>query len=104
MSDEQEYDNPHSGWAFSEKHRCSACWGYLLVIRPVREVKRWVVRCENCGERTPGFVTKKWTERRAEASSAELREAKQALRAAVPWLATPQKSQSEILAELGISV
>jgi DNA-directed RNA polymerase subunit RPC12/RpoP len=48
---------------------CSACYGHLIsFIEPERQTR---VECHRCGEDTPGFVTKKYTERRRSDSIAE---------------------------------
>lgn len=101
MADLQTFTDPFQADEFAQKHVCAACWGLLIKVRPVREERRWVMRCEECGSQTKGYVTRRWAQQRAETSRAELLEAKRALRDAVPWL-KPNTSIANILRELGI--
>ena len=102
MADNLEtFTDPFKADEFAQKHVCSACWGVLIKVRPVPAERRWVMQCESCGEQTRGYVTRRYAQLRAEASRAELAEAKHALRDAIPWLKST-KSAAEIFAELGI--
>lgn len=101
MDELQSFTDPFKADEFVREHVCSACWGLLIKIRPVREEKRWVVRCEECGEQTRGYVTRAYAQRRAEASYIEAQAARAALRSAVPWMQN-KKTLAQLLKELGI--
>jgi hypothetical protein len=98
----QVFTDPFKADEFIQAHVCSACWGLLIKTRPVREERRWIVRCEECGESTKGYVTRAYAQRRAEASYIERQAARAALRDAVPWMRS-NKSPKQLLKELGIN-
>ena len=102
MDELQEFTDPFKADEFAAEHVCSACWGLLIKIRPVREERRYIVRCEECGEQTRGYVTRKYAQRRAEASYQEMRAAKDALRDAIPWMRLPNKPLNQLLKDLGM--
>jgi hypothetical protein len=102
MPELEEFNDPFKADEFVAKHVCSACWGLLIKTRPVITERRWTVQCETCGEKTKGFVTRRWAQQRAEISRAEAIEAKLALRDAVPWMKS-NKTAAQILKELGFS-
>lgn len=101
MDNLQGFTDPFKADEFARLHVCSACWGLLIKVRPVLTERKWVMQCESCGEQTRGYVTRRYAQMRAEASRAELAEAKHALRDAIPWLKS-KKTAAEIFADLGI--
>lgn len=82
---------------------CSACWDELDYTQPDKtDPWRAITFCRTCREHTPGFVTRKYAERKAERNEQEFIEAKQALRDTLPWLRIPVVStEAEILKRLG---
>lgn len=76
---------------------CSTCWGHLLRF-PEGEMYR--VECHNHKEETPGFVTKKYAERRRGESRVDVLEVKDMMRN-VGALPANNKTASELLAEMG---
>jgi len=55
---------------------CSGCWG--RVNADFAPGRLWFVRCINCGENTPGYVSKAYVERREQENKFEAREIKRA--------------------------
>jgi hypothetical protein len=82
---------------------CSACWGPLDYIQHDKDnPKIATVTCMFCKDHTPGFVTKKYAERKAERNHQEFEEAKRALRAALPWMKIKlEATEKSILQKLG---
>jgi hypothetical protein len=84
---------------------CSACWGELDYRQDNKYNPRDVaVFCSDCKDETPGFVSRKFVERRITESQNQYFIARDALREAIPWMfphtkieATPQA----ILSALG---
>jgi len=83
-----------------QRYCCSACWSHLLTFN--RPGKGLYVLCPDCGDKTPGYVSKSWVERRKAESLAEAYSAKQNLKDALPFLnKTAKQSAESILAEIG---
>ena len=82
------------------RYCCSACWSHLLTFN--RPGKGLFVLCPDCGDKTPGYVSKYWVEKRKAESHADAYEAKHNLREALPNLnPTAKKQAADILAEIG---
>lgn len=87
---------------------CSACWGHLVLFPadppPGVEAKAGEhfarALCGVCGEATRGYVSKRYVERKLAESRAEAFEVRQALKGAIPSLATRVTAQ-EALSDLG---
>lgn len=77
---------------------CSACWGELIEQYDYH-TRTSTLHCDTEGCECPGYVSRKFVDRREGESTFEAIEAKQALHAAVPWL--PKKSETDLLKELG---
>ena len=54
---------------------CSGCWHSLYCVHAPG--RKWVVRCGVCEEKTPGYASKYWVEKRVNESLLELREVRQ---------------------------
>jgi DNA-directed RNA polymerase subunit RPC12/RpoP len=86
-----------------QRYCCSGCWSHLNTYN--RPGKGLYVLCPDCGDKTPGYVSKSWVERRKAESHAEAYEAKRNLRDALPFLnETAKKSAEELLAEIGFEL
>lgn len=97
----QEFDKPFECDEFIASHACSSCWGMLIRAHEQRDEKKvFVPLCENCGEKTPGYVTKKYVARRIEINRGEAVEARYALRDALPWMKS-KMNQEQLLKSLG---
>ena len=79
-------------------YACSACWGHL--VKYPAPNRQWHVKCPVCGDATRGYVKRSYVERRLKESQAEAVEAREALKGAMPTLAT-RRTQAETLADLG---
>ena len=79
---------------------CAACWGTLASYLADDGC---VIKCADCGEDTPGFVSRQFTERRISENLNQYFMAQTALREAVPWMFphTAGKTSEQLLHELG---
>lgn len=81
---------------------CSDCWGPLMyqAVKDDRELAEISCGTEGCECR--GWVSKAYVAKQLSKSQEELWEARDALRAAAPWVAKAmKKSEKDALAELG---
>ena len=97
-ADLQVFANPFDADEFNVRYRCSACWGALIKVRT--ETRAWRCQCEECQDKTPGYVTARYVEKRFEQDRLDAHNARLALREAVPWMKS-NLSEAEILAEIG---
>lgn len=83
----------------AKRYCCSACWSHLNIYN--RRGKLFVL-CPDCQDKTPGYVSKHWVERRKSESHAEAMDARHNLKEALPFLnPTAKRTAEEILAEIG---
>lgn len=75
---------------------CSSCWGQLVAVK---KGDLYLAECQTCNE-CRGYVSRKWTERRASESAAEKYEARAALRDSIPWMKS-NKTEAELIESLG---
>jgi len=54
---------------------CAGCWHSLYCVHAPG--RKWVVKCGECEDETPGYASKYWVEKRVNESLMELREVRQ---------------------------
>lgn len=93
----------HQAQATIRESVCAACWGDLDYIQPDKTNAQITnVFCTRCKDATPGFVSKKWAEKKARENEMEFFEARRALRDAIPWLKPKSGlTAADILRSLG---
>jgi hypothetical protein len=92
----QTFDNSFKADEFNEDYRCSACWGVLVKVRT--EAGAYLCQCENCKEKTPGYVTANYVNKCFEKDLAEASEARYILRNYLPH---KELTEEQIMQELG---
>jgi len=74
---------------------CSGCWEHL--VPHIAPEGKYYAKCVNCGDETPGYVTKWWVERQEEESYFEKTEVLRGY----PELRESKKMAEESIDELG---
>lgn len=74
---------------------CSGCWGHLVPY--IAPKGKYFAKCVNCGDETPGYVSKYFVEQQEDKSFAELGD----VLAAYPELRKSEKTAEESAEELG---
>jgi len=91
---------------FTDTHRCSRCWGRLIVVNPGSRARPDLrhVWCGDCKEETPGFVTYEWIESKKTEQRFEENEVLRNYPELAESLGRPRKpkrSEEEIKRDLG---
>jgi hypothetical protein len=105
ISELEEFEQPWDVDKFISLHKCRSCWGILqkTMYRKEDGIRYYKAVCECCGEKTKGYISRKYVLRRIQENVYESIEAKRALKDAVPWIKLDIKVQSEdeIMKSLG---
>lgn len=83
-----------------QRYVCAGCWSELIIQPDKADPQLDRVLCPNCD--TPGYVSKRFADRQESESFAAAIDARENLRAAVPFLnPNAGKQVTTLLAELG---
>ncbi len=85
--------------AFTQQYCCGACWGEL--VAEFAEDGQYRIVCGECGEGTPGYVSRRYVERRIAENASQYITARYAMRQAYPFLFPAAKTAGNNLKELG---
>ena len=79
---------------------CSDCWSEIVVIYNPK-TRQHIARCANPACTFRGTISRRTAEIRKAENAAEAAEAKHALANAVPWMKQDQKTEEQLLKDLG---
>ena len=107
LSELEEFKQPWDADKFIELHKCRSCWGILqkTMFQSKDGIKYYRAVCEHCGEKTKGYISRRYILKRIQENIYESIEARRSLKDAIPWIKIKfpvfAKTQEQIIKDLG---